>query len=248
MQIHELTRKRPVTEGVIGNIASGVADVAGRGVMQKYGGTQGGSYGANADVSQNQAQGKATSLTDPLVKRLATSMKGTFKNDIQNQMKNARSPDNTPVTSASQLKPTDIKQALLGEITKMVQFDYNKLSAMVDRSAGNNTGAQMADVVVTDITNAVDEIVKGELNPISANVKLQDAAWMKLAAGIQSAKSIAQFQGANKGASTARTPEQNQIHTKADQAGLTPEKMNLNPSVRDPKTLAALSAMGFKIS
>lgn len=247
MQIHELTKKRPTNEGVLGNIAAGIGDVAGRAVMQTYGGTSGGSYGANAGVSQDQAQQKATSLSDPLVKKLATGMKGTFKADIQNQLKTARSPDNTPVTSASQLQPQDIKQALLGEIAKMIGFDYNKLDAMVGSSAGSGTSKQMAGVIKNDITSAVDTITSAETNLTPANVKLQDSAWLTLARGIQSAKSMGQFQATGPGTqpTQAQNPQAQEFKKKVTQAGLTPAQLGVSGKLSDPKTLQVLQAMGF---
>ncbi len=240
MQIHELTRRRPTNEGII----SGIADVAGRAIMQKYGGTTGGTYNMGATAST--AQGMATKLSDPLVKQLATSMKGTFKKDVQNLLKTARMPDNTPVTSASQLDDNDVKQALLGEIAKMLGFDYNKLPDMIDPGAGSGTGPEMSKIVQDGITRAVDTITAAEMSPTPANTKLQDQSWLVLSQNIQSAKSMSQFNKLNTGQSATQTPMAQEIKKKADAAGLSPEKLGVTGSIRDPRTIAALQSMGFR--
>lgn len=245
MRINEV-----VNEGIISgisNIAKGVADVAGRGIMQKYGGTSGGTYNIGATAST--AQGLATKLSDPVVQKLATSIKATFKRDVQNLLKTARSADNTPVTSSSQLEPADIKQALLGEVAKMIGFDYNKLGSIVDPAAGSGTGTEMSKTVQDTITRSIDSITAAEANPTPANIKLQDQAWLVLAQNVQSAKSMAEFNRSQTStAGLVQSPQGKEIQRKADTAGLTPDKLGINPSIRDPKTIQALSAMGFKIS
>ncbi len=241
MQIHELTRRRPTNEGII----SGIADVAGRAIMQKYGGTSGGTYNMGATAST--AQGMATKLSDPLVKQLATSMKGTFKRDVQNLLKSARTADGSPVTSASQLEGQDIKQALLGEVAKMIGFDYNKLIDRVDPAAGNNTGTGMANVVQKNISAAIDAITSAEMSGTPAAIKQQDQYWSMLAQNVQSAKSMAEF-NKNPGAEVApQSPAAKAIRQKAEQAGLTPEKLGVPPKLSDPQTQKAMAAMGFEL-
>lgn len=241
MQIHELTRRRPTNEGIM----SGIADVAGRAIMQKYGGTAGGTYNLGATAST--AQGMATKLSDPLVKQLATGMKNTFKQDVQNLIKTARGPDNTAVTSASQLEGQDIKQALLGEVAKMIGFDYNKLSDLVDPTAGNNTGTEMATTVQKNIATAIDAIVSAEMSGAPAAIKQQDQFWPMLAQNVQSAKSMAEFNKLKGAENVPQNPQMQAIKQKADSAGLSPEKLGVTGSLKDPRTLQMLQAMGFAV-
>jgi hypothetical protein len=244
MQIHELTQRHPTNEG-LGAMMKGVADVAGRSVMQKYGGSTGGT--TNLGATASTAQGMATKLSDPLVKQMSTSMKATFKQDVQNLIKSARGPDNTPVTSASQLNAQDIKQALLGEVTKMIGFDYKKVVDIVDPAAGNNTGAEMAKTVQDNITAAVDAIASTETSGTPAAIKQQEQYWLMLAQNVQSAKSMAEFNKAKGTDVSVQSPADQALKQKADTAGLTPEKLGVNGNLSDPRTQKALAAMGMAL-
>jgi hypothetical protein len=146
---------------------------------------------------------------------------------VQNLIKTARSPDNTPVTSAGQLDDQDIKKALLDEVNKIVGFDYNKIVDIVDPTAGNNSGKEMAQTVQDGMTKALDTIVSTEIAGTPAAIKQQDQYWLMLSQNVQSIKSMSQFNRANGSAIiTARSrPTSAAAQQVIKQSGLEPEQI-----------------------
>jgi hypothetical protein len=191
MQIHEITLKnKTVNEGVLGAIA----DVAGRSIMQKYGGQQGQYVGPQASAST--AQAGATQINAPLIDKLAKSLMQTYKSDVGALIKTSRDPNTqAQATSATNLQDQALMLPLQKSIAKSLKFDYTQLPDKVDPAAFNNKGKDTAMAIKNHISDLIMKIAAYEKNPTPQSAKEQMRLFTTLAQEVSSAQSMNRFQG-----------------------------------------------------
>lgn len=193
MQIHELTSKRPVNEGVLGALgaaASGVADVASRAVMQKY-------NPSNADdtVAVGARQGAATTMNQALVKPLADSMTKSWTTGTLPHLMAA-----SGAAEPGAVDQTALKDALEKQIKMMIKADYNTVK--VDPASMGGEAVELAQKAKDAITSAVQKIVT---YPPAGSGRAKSkqtvaAEFAELAKAISAIQSIMQFYGKSAGA------------------------------------------------
>jgi hypothetical protein len=223
MQIHEITLKnKTVNEGLIG----AVADVAGRSIMQKYGGQQGQFAGPQA--SADTAQAVSTELNQPLVDQLSKSLMQTYKNDIKSLIMKSRDPKTqAAATDASQLSDQELSLPLQRAIAKSLQFDYLQLPNRVDANAFNGKGKGTADLITKTITQYIAQIAALEKQGGYTAKQQQFKIFPLLAAQIASAQSMSRFQ-ANSPTTKVANPRIQQILAKSQRGQeLTPDETRI---------------------
>lgn len=201
MRINEITNNT-VNEGVlssigsglktaasaVGSAVSGVADVAGRGIMQKYGGTTGGTYGPA--LSGSAAQTAAGQMTGPLIKKMGQEMqKQWLTQALPALMKASNS------TEAAQVHPADQIEELTKLINGNLKFDYTKPN--VSSAAQNGRAKTEADQRIREIDNAIRSIVTHPA-PGSGNAKSTQeyvTGFTELANAMAALMNLTQFQG-----------------------------------------------------
>lgn len=193
MQIHELTSKRPVKEGVLGALgaaASGVADVASRAVMQKY---SPGGDGADT-VAVGARQGAATAMNQALIKPLADSMTKSWTTGTLPHLMSA-----SGAVEPGAVDQTALKDALEKQIKMMLKADYN--SVKVDPASMGGEAVELAQKAKDAITTAVQKIVT--YPPAGSgrakNKQTVTAEFTELAQAISAIQSIMQFHGKTAG-------------------------------------------------
>lgn len=183
MRINEV-----VNEGII----SGIADVAGRGIMQKYGGTSGGTYGAAQ--SGSAAQMAAGQMTAPLIAKMGQELQTQWLTQgLPALMKASNS------TEPAQVDPTDQLDELKNLINKTLKFKYD--APNVDPAAQNGRAKAEATQRSREIEVAIEQIAR---HPPPGSGKVKSAAEYKadftnLANAMAALMNLTQFQG---GAST----------------------------------------------
>lgn len=223
MQIHEVTLKnKKINEGLVGAIA----DVAGRSIMQKYGGQQGQLTGQQGSADTSQAI--ATQINQPLVDKLAKSLMQTYKNDVKSLIVKSRDPmTQAAATDASQLSDQELSLPLQRAIAKSLQFDYLQLPNRVDPNAFNGKGKGTAALISKMITQYIGQIAALEKQGGYTAKQQQFKIFPLLAAQIASAQSMARFQ-ANSPTTKVNNPKLQQILAKSQRGQpLTPEEQQL---------------------
>lgn len=147
MQIHELTSRRPTNEG-LGAMIKGVADVAGRSVMQKYGGTSGGTYGPT--LSGSAAQSAAGQMSGQLIDKMGQQMQTNWLKQALPTLMQA-----SGATEPAEIDPQDQIEELTKLVNQNLKFDYSKPGV----AAGGRAGAEAAQRV-KEISAAITSITK----------------------------------------------------------------------------------------
>lgn len=203
MQIHELTSKRPTNEGVLSNIASGVADVAGRSIMQKYGGTKGGTYGAT--VSGSAAQTAAGKLTGPLITKMGQEMQKQWLSQALPALMGASNS-----TEPAQVHPDDQAEELKKLINNNLKFDYTKPN--VNPAAQNGRAKTEAAERTREIDRAIQSITTHPAPGSGKSKSTQEyvAGFTQLANAMAALMNLSTFQGGGAMVGGAEDPIANQ--------------------------------------
>lgn len=219
MQIHEITLKnKTVTEGVLGAIA----DIAGRSIMQKYGGKDG--QFAGPQVSASGAQAAATQANAPLIDKLSKSLMQTYKRDVGALIKSSRDPNTqAQATNATNLADQSLMLPLQQSIAKSLKFDYTQLPAKVDPAAFNGRGKDTAMAIKNQISDLIMKIAAYEKNPTPESAKEQMRLFTVLAQEVASAQSMSTFQTG----SSVSTPRYELLLAKAKAGTLTPDEQKI---------------------
>ena len=165
MLIHELTRKKPVNEGIGGALAAVAGGIA------KQVGTQSINKALGTDVTsqdgptQGREQGFQDLANSSAAKTLATSMQTAWQQTVQNFMANSKDSSGNPPTSLSQVTQPSIatlKTNLEDLVNKMIGrqgSDYKVLPTYI-----NDPQQKLyAEKIVTDIDKSIDAIYKATL-------------------------------------------------------------------------------------
>lgn len=186
MRINEV-----VNEGIVSgitNVAKGVADVAGRGIMQKYGGTSGGTYGTAQ--SGSAAQMAAGQMTGPLIEKMGQELqKQWMTQGLPALMKASNS------TEAAQVDPADQEAELTNLVNKTLKFKYD--APNVDPTAQDGRAKAEAAQRSREIQVAIQQIATHPA-PGSGKVKSANeykADFANLANAMAALMNLTQFQG-----------------------------------------------------
>jgi len=144
MQIHELTKRRHTNEGII----SGIADVAARGAMQKFGGTSGGTYGST--LSGSAAQSAAGQMSGQLIDKMGQEMQTNWLKQALPTLMQA-----SGATEPAEIDPQDQIEELTKLVNQNLKFDYSKPGVQ----AGGRAAAEAAQRV-KEISTAIASIAK----------------------------------------------------------------------------------------
>lgn len=208
MRINEV-----VNEGVLGSIGSGlktaagaagravagVADVAGRGIMQKYGGTSGGTYGAAQ--SGSAAQMAAGQMTGPLIAKMGQELQTQWLTQgLPALMKASNS------TEPAQVDPADQAAELQNLINKTLKFKYD--APNVNPAADGGRAKAEATHRTQEIETAIGEITR---HPPPGSGKVKSAAEYKanftnLANAMAALMNLTVFQGGGAPVGGAENP------------------------------------------
>jgi len=165
MLIHELTRKKPVNEGIGGALAAvagGIAKQVGTQAINKSLGTD---VTSQDGPNQSREQGFQDLANSSAAKTLAATMQTAWQQTVQNFMANSKDSSGNPPTSLSQVTQPSIatlKTNLQDLVNKMLGrsgVDYRNLP----NSIGDPTQKLYAEKVVADIDKSVDAIYDATL-------------------------------------------------------------------------------------
>ena len=245
MQIHELTRRRPVQEASLGGAALGLGHVVGstlgKAVVQ---GLAAGS-GISADIiapggmsSNGDRASTAGQYTQQQAQPFATQIQQAWAQMVQVQLKNSNATTLAQIDSADNDK---LKTQLATMVNNMINANsyggssYENLAANV--AADNPEAQQAAKMVSGTITKAINDIFTATLSPTAANnAAATSKMFLTLAqSGILPAQHLLKFypqSGTASNSSTAPTS-----------APLTPRAKKLATSLKvDMASLPALRA------
>lgn len=202
MQIHELTRKRPVKEGVLGAALGGVASQLANKAMASQGITP--ASGSKQKATAAGAQDAAFSATDPLIKGLATAAAKEWKQTVSELMQKEKTPAGLMATRPSELPPAQLQQVLGDMVSRLIGEPYESLVNKVSAEAHDGTGKQYAAKLTTSIKNQIDAIVAQEQTAGKPDPNKESALWSTLAAAISDAKSEIEFSSSGGRGAVAR--------------------------------------------
>jgi hypothetical protein len=182
MQIHELTRKKPVKEGIGGalaSIAGGIAMQAGKQAINKAVGTD---VTSQAGPAQSREQGFASMVNSPAAKTLATSMQAAWAETVRNFLANSRDSMGNPPTSVKTITSpsTDaLKTELRALVNKMIGgqragFDYSNMA--------NNISDPVTKAGSQEIISRINEYIESIFDATVQGVdpKTMSNSWIKL--------------------------------------------------------------------
>ena len=195
MQIHEVFRRQPVKEGVLGGIATYAQSAMANKLQQAVPGVTGlgAAFAPGGDkVSTGQAQGMATKLTADLVPKMAKAAQDNWTSGILNLFR-AKGVDNV---AAVQQDANDLILKIVNNNLLDGQ-DYKQMVSSIDPAAAQGEAKTMAKVATDNIDKAIKIIAS------DANNQQKTAAFQQLAQGAAQLKSMVQFHG--KGAGAGRT-------------------------------------------
>ena len=252
MQIHELTRKRPIKEASIGGAIGGAASVIGgiaSQLVNKAATSQGLNpvFGGQKKATMTGAEDAAFSATDPLVKGLATAAAKEWKQTVSELMQTTKNPAGQMATRPSELPPAQLQKVLGDMVSRLIGEPYESLVNKVSAEAHNGTGKQYAAKLTASIKNQIDAIVAQEQTAGKPDPNKESALWTTLSAAISDAKSEIQFSGGGGSRVAARPgllpPAAEQL---ADEMGMSDQTIAaLNKYVKDNgnKLTPALAAL-----
>jgi hypothetical protein len=248
MQIHELTRKQPVKEGIGGalaSIAGGIAKQAGNQAINKAVGTD---VTSQAGPAQSREQGFQNMANSSAAKTLATSMQTAWQQTVQNFMANSKDANGNPPTSLGQVTQPSIatlKANLQDLVNKMIGrqgSDYKNIATYI----GDPNMKDNAEDIIVDIDKSIDAIYNATLQ--NTDPKATEKLFTELVGmGILPAQNIMAYDtgrvGGRAGATGAvrLSPQAQRI---ADQAKLNDaDVINLQQLAQNPANHAALLQM-----
>lgn len=194
MQIHELTRKKPVKEaigGALAAIGSGIAKQVGKQVMDKV------LPGAGEVSGPAQDRIGAFNSTMPLVKTLTATLQKAWAETVSNFIASSKAATGYAATNVNELTPAS-RGGLEQELRKLVNqsisprgasFDYSQLP----QNAGTDPVAKAgAEKVKQAIDKYLPAIWQGTLN--ATPPEKMTTLWLDLAAnGIAPGQNILAF-------------------------------------------------------
>lgn len=207
MQIHELTRKRPVKEGVLGAVGTAIGGVASQ-LANKAMASQGitPASGGQQKATGSGAQDAAFSATDPLIKGLATAAAKEWKQTVSELMQTMKNPAGQMATRPSELPPAQLQKVLGDMVSRLIGEPYESLVNKVSAEAHDGTGKQYAAKLTASIKNQIDAIVAQEQTAGKPDPNKESALWTTLSAAISDAKSEIEFSGGSGGGQVAARP------------------------------------------
>ena len=207
MQIHELTRKRPVKEGVLGAVGTAIGGVASQ-LANKAMASQGitPASGGQQKATGSGAQDAAFSATDPLIKGLATAAAKEWKQTVSELMQTMKNPAGQMATRPSELPPAQLQKVLGDMVSRLIGEPYESLVNKVSAEAHDGTGKQYAAKLTASIKNQIDAIVAQEQTAGKPDPNKESALWTTLSAAISDAKSEIEFGGGGGGSRVAARP------------------------------------------
>jgi hypothetical protein len=209
MQIHEVTRKRPIKEASVGGALGGLGSLVGgtlSALVNKAATSQGINpvFGGQKKATMTGAEDAAFSATDPLVKGLATAAAKEWKQTVSELMQKTK-PNGVSVTSSSQLPPAQLQKTLGDMVSRLIGKPYESLANNISAEAQDGKGKQYAAKLTADIKNQIDAIVAQEQTADKSDTAKESALWNILAAAISDAKSKLEF-SASSGQGVAARP------------------------------------------
>lgn len=194
MQIHELTRKKPVKEaigGALAAIGSGIAKQVGKQVMDKV------LPGAGEVSGPAQDRIGAFNATMPLVKTLSATMQKAWAETVSNFIASSKAATGYAATNVNELTPAS-QSGLEQELRRLVNKSINAKNASFDYAqlpqlAGTDPVAKAGAAKVTQaISTYLPAIWKGTLDGKSPNE--MTTLWLELGAnGIAPGQNILAF-------------------------------------------------------
>lgn len=180
MQIHELTRKQPVKEGMLGSLAAGIAKQVGKQAMDKI------VPGAGAVSQTPQDRIGAFNATMPLVKTLTATLQKTWTQTIANYLANSKAgASGFAPTAVAELTP-DSQAGLEQELRRLVNQSINPRGSSFDymqlpQTAGTDPVAKQG---AEEVKRAIDTWLGAIWQGTVKGTKQADmtALWTKLAA------------------------------------------------------------------
>jgi hypothetical protein len=177
MQIHEITRKRPVNEG-IGAVASGLAQAAGS--FAKQAGKQFVQH-FTPQLAQNLEVGSPTDrvggmkVTQPIIDALTPQLQKSWAQSVQSFLANSKDSAGNPATSLKDVTTPSVdslKNDLVQMINNMVSpgsssFSYQNLSRMV---GDDPVAKQAAQEITTAINTNIQAIFSATVDGAGTNV------------------------------------------------------------------------------
>lgn len=177
MQIHEITRKRPVNEG-IGAVASGLAQAAGS--FAKQAGKQFVQH-FTPQLAQNLEVGSPTDrvggmkVTQPIIDALTPQLQKSWAQAVQSFLANSKDSAGNPATSLKDVTTPSVdslKNDLVQMINNMVSPGNNSFSYQnLNRYVGNDpVTKQAAQEITTAINTNIDAIFKATVDGAGTDV------------------------------------------------------------------------------
>lgn len=236
MQIHEITFKKPVNEGVMDAI-KGIGSIAAGGVNQALGTNIGGAMaGAQMGAGSIAAQKASTQLAATLAPKIAQEQAKLWNQNIQGMMQNQQ------VMSPSDLDKNTLVKAVNDQVNRLLQTynvaNWKDLPNKVNPAAYGGSGTQAAKKVVQDMGIAISNLVKNVYAPGAKTTNIQqanEAAWKQIADMVIQIQNLSQFAAGTPGAATAGQPAQQASAAKTAPA---------TGGASSPATQAALAALG----
>ena len=233
MQIHEITRRRVNEAGIMGQIGSNIATGLANKLLP---GSVPADQFAGAPVSANQRQAAAGEMNRSLLEPLSKQMQQRWAQVVQQLVSTSKSvaDPKIPATGADQLAPAELTQEFEKFLNSLFapSIDIAGLAALSD----NNDARMLSQQLPAQIQAAIDVTMDPKTNAGQAK-----KTWMDLATSVQRAKSIAQFSGTRRTASSRITPQSQQV---VDQLDLDDNQVaQMQQMARDPASLAALQQL-----
>jgi hypothetical protein len=198
MQIHELTRKRPVKEASVGGALGGAASVIG-GIASQLVNKAATSQGLNPVIGGQQkatvagAQSAATAANNPLVKGLATAAQKEWKQTVSELMQKMKTPAGLMATRPSELPPAQLQKTLGDLVSRLIGQPYESLETSISAEARNGQGKQYAAELKDTIDEQIAAIITQEQTAEKPDPNKESALWTTLAQAITGAKSELEF-------------------------------------------------------
>ena len=202
MQIHELTRKRPIKEASVGGALGGAASVIG-GIASQLVNKAATSQGLNPVFGGQQkatvagAQDAALAANDPLIKGLATAAAKEWKQTVSELMQSWKNPAGQMATKSSELPPAQLQKTLGNMVTRLIGEPYESLANSISAEAHDGTGKQYAAKLTATIKNQIDAIVAQEQTADKPDTAKELALWTTLSGAITDAKNEIEFSSAS---------------------------------------------------
>lgn len=208
MQIHEITQKRPVNEGVLSALAN-KAVTAATGVSQDIFEPQ---TGANARMGAFKAN-------QQVVTALSKQMQLAWAQTVQEFMSRNKDATGAPVTKLTDLTPASFNTLEPQLITMINNAAKIKDYKTIGQGTEDPTVKGAAQAAVEAIDKGVDAIMAASMDP-KINAQGLQAIWQSLVRdGIAPAQQIAQFDPQGSGSETQSAAQKGQAKLTQDAKG-----------------------------